>query len=262
MLSAGLTTIAFLAASCFGTTYAQETPTNFLYVVSCKEHNIELTCPPGHSIEVHQLDYGLSSPEICAARDQPVASVSENDCIHPFMMPWVKASCDLYEHCRLATPDPQMFTCDQDIDSFIQVKYTCALRDPSIHRAVICDGDDEEFECENEEVLKILKANYGRLNAAECIMTGQTSNMTYCTSEAVDGLVKKWCDGKAECSLPVSPDFLGTPEYCDDHPKYLIVDYTCEILVSPPGEAGAGAGAGTETAAAAGAEEEEEEAAA
>lgn len=35
------------------------------------------------------------------------------------------------------------------------------------------------------------------------------------------------CDNLTECRVAVGKEALGEPQYCDDRPKYLTVDYTC-----------------------------------
>ncbi|XP_070814274.1 rhamnose-binding lectin-like [Chaetodon trifascialis] len=202
MLSTRLSLLAFLAAALFWTSAAGQR-----YDVACPGVNSNLQCA-GKAIEVLSVDYGDISDADCTARNKP-AKVTESSCLDSEVLPWVKSICDGRVHCRLSKPNANMFTCDYSEDStFVQITYRCDDKIP---------GDKS---------LKIVRAGYGRFDSHTC--SNAPSLMTYCSSDTADGQVKEMCDSKQECTVEASEDVLGTPEQCDDLPKYLVVDYVCQ----------------------------------
>lgn len=122
------------------------------------------------------------------------------------------------------------------------------------------------FSPSEKGVIEIIKSNYGRLDRNNC--TDHPSNMTFCTSEDFGPVVSntcvyvndqtclrperqdsfstpltlfsvRRCEGLESCTVPVDPNSLPPPEYCDDFPKYAYISYICKEWWALPGCSGA-----------------------
>ena len=77
--------------------------------------------------------------------------------------------------------------------------------------------------CPMSTVLNIRSAIYGRTDKSRC---NQVS-VTNCKLD-VTSLISTKCGGKNHCSLKATNSLMGS-DPCRTVPKYLEVDYTCEI---------------------------------
>lgn len=191
--------------------------------VACPGENSILQCPNGTVIQLQSMGHGSQSGMDCSDRTTP-RQLQEDQCLHGQMQGWAKLICDGLDFCRLPKLHRRMFVCGNIRDDFLQVTYDCVDRSPGERSVVACDGKDAEVKCESG-VISIKRAIYGRLD--EDICTDRPSIMTFCRSMTSDITVRRMCDNLTECRVAVGKEALGEPQYCDDRPKYLTVDYTC-----------------------------------
>ncbi|XP_029975050.1 uncharacterized protein LOC115408432 isoform X2 [Salarias fasciatus] len=92
--------------------------------------------------------------------------------------------------------------------------------------SVTCEGSRAQLKCGSGQVISVVKANYGRLDATKCA-TGrprsQTAN-TQCSNPARK--LSLICNGRASCSIGATNSVFGDP--CRGTYKYLEVDFVCK----------------------------------
>ena len=88
---------------------------------------------------------------------------------------------------------------------------------------ITCEGSTTSISCQNGKTIKVLDANYGRLNRHTCI--DNNMNDVYCTSSNSLGIVQQKCDHKTSCRVSASNSVFGDP--CVGTYKYLEVKYQC-----------------------------------
>ena len=89
---------------------------------------------------------------------------------------------------------------------------------------VVCEGKTKEIRCESISKIRVLWANYGRLNPKTCPHR-LTSNINCRASTSLNN-VRKICQDKTACTLrSTSGSFGGDP--CLGTHKYLLVGYKC-----------------------------------
>ncbi|XP_029378435.1 L-rhamnose-binding lectin CSL3-like [Echeneis naucrates] len=219
MLPQSLKIAAFLAVAWCWTSEAR-----MKYDVACPGERGMLQCPEGYGIEVTRMDYGRKQDANCDARDQP-ALVSNKNCIHEDMTPWVKNLCHAKEYCMLPMPNSLMFVCDYSPDNFLQTSYIC-FKLADVASSVTCEGNSAKISCaSSNKRIHVLNANFGRTDKYVC--TNTPSSHVFCTSERAENTVKALCEAKEECNLPASVEQMGQPVNCDNSPHYLSVDYVC-----------------------------------
>ncbi|XP_067050758.1 uncharacterized protein [Acropora muricata] len=90
---------------------------------------------------------------------------------------------------------------------------------------IVCEGETMEIRCESISKIRVLWANYGRLNPETCPHPSiRTIN---CRASASLNNVRKVCQEKTACTLESnSGSFGGDP--CGGTYKYLLVGYKCD----------------------------------
>ncbi|XP_015762776.1 PREDICTED: EGF-like repeat and discoidin I-like domain-containing protein 3 isoform X1 [Acropora digitifera] len=90
---------------------------------------------------------------------------------------------------------------------------------------IVCEHKTKEIRCESMSKIRVLWANYGRLNPKTC-PHGPTSNINCRASTSLNN-VRKICQDKTACTLSsTSGSFGGDP--CLGTHKYLLVGYKCD----------------------------------
>ena len=90
---------------------------------------------------------------------------------------------------------------------------------------IVCEDKTKEIRCESMSEIRVLWANYGRLNPKTC-PHGPTSNINCRASTSLNN-VRKICQDKTACTLrSTSGSFGGDP--CLGTHKYLLVGYKCD----------------------------------
>ncbi|XP_077982022.1 adhesion G protein-coupled receptor L2-like [Glandiceps talaboti] len=91
-----------------------------------------------------------------------------------------------------------------------------------------CEKENMEIVCDEDGVIEILMANYGRLDTQTCprrrVTTVQDTN---CRADSSYEVVADRCNGQSRCRVPVNNGiFQGDP--CPGTVKYLEVTYRCD----------------------------------
>ena len=90
---------------------------------------------------------------------------------------------------------------------------------------VVCEGKTKEIRCESMSKIRVLWANYGRLNPKTCPHES-TSNINCRASNSLN-YVQNICQGKTACTLTPNKESLGV-DPCGGTYKYLLVGYKCD----------------------------------
>uniref|UniRef100_A0A671YIJ5 SUEL-type lectin domain-containing protein n=1 Tax=Sparus aurata TaxID=8175 RepID=A0A671YIJ5_SPAAU len=221
MLAIKLTILALLAAA-----WAPAI-TGLRVDIACPGVNNELRCPEGSKIDIRYINHGSQSTKICAARNKRARTPRMN-CFQPRLQTWFKLICDKTQHCRLPKPNARMFksNCGDPKTQFIQVHYNCHKNRADVYNAVACEGRDAQVKCD-KGCIKVIKAYFGRHDETTCNNT--PTKMTFCTSYTADAYVRKTCNKTKVCNIKAVAKTLGNPQNCDALPKYLNVDYVCQV---------------------------------
>ena len=90
---------------------------------------------------------------------------------------------------------------------------------------VVCEGKTKEIRCESVNKIRVLWANYGRLNPKTC--PDRRIRTINCRAPTSLNNVRKICQDKTACTLRSnSGSFGGDP--CGGTYKYLLVGYKCD----------------------------------
>ncbi|XP_044179863.1 venom prothrombin activator oscutarin-C non-catalytic subunit-like [Acropora millepora] len=89
---------------------------------------------------------------------------------------------------------------------------------------IVCEGQTKEIRCESISKIRVLWANYGRLNPKTCPHSAiKTIN---CRASTSLNNMRNICQGKTACTLKSNSGSFGDP--CEGTYKYLLVAYKCE----------------------------------
>ncbi|CAH1774964.1 unnamed protein product, partial [Owenia fusiformis] len=98
--------------------------------------------------------------------------------------------------------------------------------------AYACEGAMLDVSCIEGWVIKIIRANYGRLTSNICNPRKVTENLkTDCMSIQSLRVVMDRCDGLIRCGIPASNAIFGDP--CNTTRKYLEVEHYCQPVQKP-----------------------------
>uniref|UniRef100_A0A8C5HSY8 SUEL-type lectin domain-containing protein n=1 Tax=Gouania willdenowi TaxID=441366 RepID=A0A8C5HSY8_GOUWI len=91
----------------------------------------------------------------------------------------------------------------------------------------ICQQSKTELYCEGSQVIKILRANYGRTDESVCSYSAPYSESpnTACSGPSALKVMRERCDGKKSCSVRSSNHVFANP--CPGTRKYLEYAYSC-----------------------------------
>lgn len=90
---------------------------------------------------------------------------------------------------------------------------------------LICEGESGQLRCKNEGKIKVLSANYGRLDSHSCLH--QLIGNTNCRSGNSLARVQQICQSSSTCELEATNAFFGG-DPCRRIHKYLFVEYQCQ----------------------------------
>ncbi|XP_021379001.1 adhesion G protein-coupled receptor L2-like isoform X2 [Mizuhopecten yessoensis] len=92
--------------------------------------------------------------------------------------------------------------------------------------AYACEGSTMYLSCKQDELIRIVRANYGRFSLTICNQHGTISGWKLqCVSMASKRIVAERCDGRRLCNITVNNNVFGDP--CVNTSKYLEAHYYC-----------------------------------
>ncbi|XP_017774015.1 PREDICTED: latrophilin Cirl isoform X3 [Nicrophorus vespilloides] len=91
--------------------------------------------------------------------------------------------------------------------------------------AYACEGKILKIECKDGELIKLIRANYGRFSITICNDHGNTDWSVNCMSAKSLRVLHSRCYDKQNCSIPASTSMFGDP--CPGTLKYLEAHYQC-----------------------------------
>lgn len=98
--------------------------------------------------------------------------------------------------------------------------------------AYACEGSTLYLSCKQGEIIRVLRANYGRFILKMCNQHGTTSGWNLqCASHTSQRIVAERCDGRPRCNITVNNSVFGDP--CVNTKKYLEAHYYC-VKTGPP----------------------------
>ncbi|XP_063072432.1 rhamnose-binding lectin-like [Engraulis encrasicolus] len=95
-------------------------------------------------------------------------------------------------------------------------------------RVVVCEHQTMTINCEQDGVLKILSANYGRTDNTTCPM--YLHNDTSCLLATSLSVMANKCDGQTQCSVEATNEVFSDP--CFGTFKFLDVSFLCQHTVA------------------------------
>ncbi|XP_014234187.1 adhesion G protein-coupled receptor L1-like isoform X1 [Trichogramma pretiosum] len=88
-----------------------------------------------------------------------------------------------------------------------------------------CEGRTLKIECPPNEVIRLIRANYGRFSITICNEHGDTDWSVNCMSPRSFRVLYNKCNSKQNCSIIASTSQFGDP--CPNTLKYLEAHYQC-----------------------------------
>ncbi|XP_028296657.1 L-rhamnose-binding lectin CSL1-like [Gouania willdenowi] len=112
---------------------------------------------------------------------------------------------------------------------WMETRFSCMANSDSYTRH-ICQQSKTELYCEGSQVIKILRANYGRTDESVCSYSAPYSESpnTACSGPSALKVMRERCDGKKSCSVRSSNHVFANP--CPGTRKYLEYAYSCVVL--------------------------------
>ncbi|XP_060516330.1 latrophilin Cirl isoform X2 [Cylas formicarius] len=92
--------------------------------------------------------------------------------------------------------------------------------------AYACEGKTLKIECKAGELIKLIRANYGRFSITICNDHGNTDWSVNCMSPKSLRVLHNRCSFKRNCTVELSNSIFGDP--CPGTDKYIEVHYFCD----------------------------------
>nr|XP_018896103.1 PREDICTED: latrophilin Cirl-like isoform X3 [Bemisia tabaci] len=92
--------------------------------------------------------------------------------------------------------------------------------------AYACEGKTLKIECEEGELINLIRANYGRFSITICNDHGNTDWSVNCMSPTSLRVLHARCENRRSCSFNVSQEIFDS-DPCPDTSKYLEAHYNC-----------------------------------
>ncbi|XP_064215503.1 latrophilin Cirl isoform X3 [Tribolium castaneum] len=96
--------------------------------------------------------------------------------------------------------------------------------------AYACEGKTLKIECKEGELIKLIRANYGRFSITICNDHGNTDWSVNCMSPKSLRVLHGRCNNQRNCSVNVSNETFGDP--CPGTNKYIEAQYRCEATTT------------------------------
>ncbi|CAH0561842.1 unnamed protein product [Brassicogethes aeneus] len=98
--------------------------------------------------------------------------------------------------------------------------------------AYACEGKTLKIECKEGELIKLIRANYGRFSITICNDHGNTDWSVNCMSPKSLQVLLRSCiqNNNSSCIIDVNNDTFGDP--CQDTYKYIEVHYYCDATTT------------------------------
>ncbi|XP_066246898.1 latrophilin Cirl-like isoform X1 [Euwallacea similis] len=100
-----------------------------------------------------------------------------------------------------------------------------ALEQYRYETAYACEGKTLKIECKDGELIKLIRANYGRFSITICNDHGNTDWSVNCMSPKSLRVLHARCTHYQNCSIPAITSMFGDP--CPGTHKYLEAHYQC-----------------------------------
>lgn len=88
-----------------------------------------------------------------------------------------------------------------------------------------CEGTTLELQCQQSEVIELVRANFGRFSITICNTLGNTNWTVKCMTPNSLRVLQKSCGTGSRCVVPISTDVFG--DACPGTTKYIEVQYRC-----------------------------------
>nr|CAD7196611.1 unnamed protein product [Timema douglasi] len=108
-----------------------------------------------------------------------------------------------------------------------------SLEQPRYDTAYACEGKTLKIECNEGEIIHLIRANYGRFSITICNDHGNTEWSVNCMSPKSLRVLHTKCSQQQNCSILATTSMFGDP--CPGTLKYLEAHYQC-MPAAPPSE--------------------------
>ncbi|KAG8178837.1 hypothetical protein JTE90_016507 [Oedothorax gibbosus] len=205
----------------------------------CEHNNLQMKCDAGKVIQLLEANYGRTTLDKCSSysSDWNLHCKSNNS------EEIIKNKCDQKRSCEIEASNSVFGDPCRGTMKYVEMQYYCSLvenqantdtaRIPGIQHDIsftthetykaaplvqVCEHNKKRLECQQNNVIHIRKAYYGRTSSKPCGVI--------CVNNRTKEIVRKTCEGKRSCDLKASNSVFGDP--CHGTIKYLEVKYLCK----------------------------------
>ncbi|XP_065667031.1 rhamnose-binding lectin-like isoform X2 [Hydra vulgaris] len=183
---------------------------------ACEGNDLIIDCNAKGVIEITNANYGRTMSSIC-----PGASDFNSKCDNKkTSLEIVQRSCSYNSACTVKATNAVFGDPCVGTYKYLEVEYTCKSQ---VVRA--CEWNDLKIDCNANEEIEVVYANYGRTLAGIC--PGSNEINTKCNHQKTSyDVVQSSCSAKSSCVVKATNAVFGDP--CVGTFKYLEVRYNCK----------------------------------
>ncbi|XP_002157192.2 uncharacterized protein LOC100205717 isoform X1 [Hydra vulgaris] len=185
-------------------------------VRACEGKDLKIDCEGKGVIDVINANYGRIVSGVCpGANDMNTKCENQKKSLEV-----VYNSCSSKSTCVVKAENAVFGDPCYGTYKYLDVQFTCR---PQVARA--CEGKELRIDCNEDETIEVINANYGRNLVGIC--PGSNDMNTKCNHHKKSyDVVQSSCSTKSSCTVKAENAVFGDP--CVGTYKYLEVQYNCK----------------------------------